>query len=429
MVKNNYHYLAKNIAPSHPEIVGGEGVLVYDKEGNYYFDLSSQTCNLNLGHRHPVIISVIDDFLRDEQPYFISSRFESSAMTDLAEKLLQIAPQGLTKANVKLCNGSDAVEDALKRARRYHSKEGKNIIVAQYRSHHGESSETLSASGKLFSEKVDLGGSGNYLFVKPAYVYIKPNEINEEEYGIKCANDLEYLIKKRDDIAGVILELVQVTGGIIVQPKSYVKRIEEICRENNVTFIIDEVQTAFGWLGNMFASEYYGIKPDIIALGKGLSAGFPALAATLFREEYDNLDYGESEYTFGGEPLACKVALANINYLESSGILETVEEKSKHFMERLQKMKEKHPKIGDVRGLGLILGIKFANPFTDWGKEENETTERVYQNAFKNHLILRKAACAGKRGDVLIIKPPIIINHEEIEQSMDLLDKTLEECL
>ncbi len=422
---NKYSYLAKNITPSHPEIVKGEGVRVYDKAGNYYFDLSSQTCNMNLGHRHPVIMSAIDDFLRSEQPYFISSRFGSPAMADLAAKLVEISPEGMAKANVKLCNGSDAVEDTLKRARRYHSKEGKNMVVAQYKSHHGESSETLSASGKLFSEKADIEGSGNYLFIDPAYLYRKPKEMSEDEYMKKCAHDLEFLIKKRDDIAGVILELVQVTGGVIVQPKSYVKIIEEICKENNVTFIVDEVQTAFGWLGKMFASEYYGIKPDIIALGKGLSAGFPALAATVFRGEYDNLNYGESEYTFGGEPLACRVALANINYLESSGILETIPEKNEHLMKRLNDMKYKYKQIGDVRGHGLILGIEFVK---EDESEDYETTERVYQKAFKNHLILRKAAYAG-RSDVLIIKPPIIISHDEIEESMDLLDKTLEECL
>src|SRR3989338_4330479 len=247
MERNNYQYLAKNIEPSHPEIVSGEGIYVYDKHGNYYLDLSSQTANLNLGHRHPVIISTIEEFLKSDHLYFLSSRFESPVMADLAAKLLQIAQDGLTKANVKLCNGSDAVEDTIKRARRYHKAEGKTIIVTQYRSHHGESSETLSASGKLFQEKKELGGSGKFLHIDPVYTYRKPHNLSEEEYAMKYASDFELLEKERGDISAILLELIQVTGGVIPQPKSYVKRIEKICRENNITFIVDEVQTAFGW--------------------------------------------------------------------------------------------------------------------------------------------------------------------------------------
>ncbi len=427
MEKENYQHLAKNISPEENlEIVKGEGVFVYDRNGNRYFDLSSQTANLNLGHRHPVIMSAIEEYLKSEKPYFLSSRWQSPVMADLAAKLVELAPEGMIKANVKLCNGSDAVEDAFKRARRFHKKGGKEIIVTQYRSHHGESSETISASGKHFLEKKELGGSGKYLHISPAYLYHKPRCFNEETYTARTVNEFLSLVKKQGNVSAIALELIQVTGGVIVQPKSYVQGIEKICRENNITFIVDEVQTAFGWIGTMFASDYYDIKPDIIALGKGITAGFPALAATVFREEYDNLNYGESEFTNGGEPLACQAALANINYLQTSGILNTIPEKHNHFIRRLTKMKEKYKQIGDVRGLGLILGMEFVkeNRGGDY-----ETMKKVYHTALANNLILRPSDCDGKLRNVLIIKTPIIISHDEIEESMNLLDKSLEECL
>lgn len=425
MEEENYSYLARNIFPEEDiEIVAGEGIIVYDKNGNKYFDLCSQTVNMNLGHRHHSIVSVVDEFLRSHQTYFLSSRLKSPAMADLAARLVNIAPQGIAKANVKLSNGSDAVEDAFKRARRFHKNKGKKIIVAQYRSHHGESSETIRASGKNFIEKNELGGSENFLFIDSTYHQYSSSV--SEEYAIECADYFDSLVKKRSDIAGFILEPVQVNGGVIVQPKSFVKKIEEICHENDITLIVDEVQTAFGWVGKIFVSDYYKIKPDIIALGKGLTAGFPALAATIFRSEYDNLNYGESEFTNGGEPLACKIALANINYLENSDILNSIEKKHTHFMNRLQRMKEKYKQIRDVRGLGLILGIEFIK---EGGRKDYESTDKVYRSAITNNLLLRKAVCDGKGSNVIIIKPPIIINQDEIEESMNILDKSLDGCL
>ena len=426
-MSENYRYLSKNITPEEPiEIIAGGGVFVYDKNGNRYLDLSSQTANLNLGHRHPLITSAIEEYIKSERPYFLSSRWQSSLMADLAAKLVEISPKGMSKANVKLCNGSDALEDAFKRSRRFHKKENKQIIVAQYRSHHGESSETLSASGKNFENKSELGGSKNFIFIEPTYTYRKPDNLTEEEYSASCSKNLEELVKKRGDISAVVLEPIQVTGGVIPQQKSFLKNVERICNENNITFILDEVQTAFGWLGTMFASDYYEIKPDIIALGKGLSAGFPALAATVFKEEYDNLNYGESEFTNGGEPLACTAALANINYLQNSDILNTIPKKHTHLMERLLNMKERYKQIGDVRGECLILGIEFIE---EDKSEDYKTTEKVYKSALDKGLILRKASCQGKGSNVLIIKPPIIINHEQIEESMDILDKSLKEGL
>lgn len=422
----DFSFLAKNIAPEESrEMVAGEGVFMYDANGKRYFDLSSQTVNMNLGHRHPVVLSVLKEFLKSKESYFLSSRWQSPAMAELAAKLVSIAPHGITKANVKLCNGSDALEDAFKRARRFHKRERKRMIVAQYRSHHGESCETLNASGKHFCAHSELGGSRDFLFVDPVHLYRRPFGMSEEEYSAACFRELASLIRKRDDVAAIVLELIQVTGGVLPQPKSFVKQVERLCREHNITFIVDEVQTAFGWTGTMFASEQYGIRPDIITLGKALTAGFPALGATLFRGRYDNLHYGESEFTNGGGPIACKVTLANIRYLETSGILNTIPEKSAYFMECLQNMKKKYAYIGDVRGNGLMLGIELV---TDDGRENYALATNIYQQALNKGIILRKAACEGRGSNVLIIKSPLIITHDQIKQSMRILDRVIGAC-
>ncbi len=428
MKKNNdYQYLARNIVPSDLEIVSGKGVIVFDQNKNSYLDLCSQTLNLNLGHHHPVVMEAVRRLINyNNFVYYQSSRWKNHSMEELAKKLVQISPEELSKVNLKLCNGGDANEDAFKRVRKYHRNTGRDMIVAQYRSHHGESCETLNASGKNFHKKDYLGGSAKFLHINPVYPYRKPENMDEEDYIFENICSFESLVKNRGDIAGIIMELVQVNGGVILQPKSFVRGIEEICRKNDIKLIVDEVQTAFGWFGKMFASEDYGIRPDVITLGKALTAGFPALAAALHTEELDNLEYGESEYTNGGSTLCCEIALANIKYLQNSGILETIEEKHNHFVERLKKMKEKYRQIGDVRGYGLILGIELVKKDKT---EDFNATNKVYEAALKNRLILRKAACNGNGSNVLIIKPPIIISHDEIEQSMDILDKSLKQCL
>lgn len=420
-------YLAKNTIPSLPEIVHGSGVNIYDRKGREYIDLSSQTCNLNLGHNSMVILNAINGALRSKVPYFVSGRFKNSYFNELAEKLINLAPIELSKINLRLCNGSDANEDAFKRTRKYHKKNGRNIIITQKGSHHGQSSETMSASGKHFpKESYDYhGGSNNFIYIEPCNLYRKSKDISEEKYIEECVNNLEDLVDKRKDIGGFIIELIQIDAGVIPQPRQYVKKIEEICKENDIVFMVDEVQTAFGWYGKFFASEYYGINPDIITVGKSLTAGFPSMAAAIFKEKLDNLNNGESEHTHGGQIYPCIAALANINYLQTSGILDTIKEKSSHFMERLNKIKDKYKQIGDIRNCELIFGIDFIN---EDSSENDEAAYNVYNSAVNNGLFLihlRK----GEKKNVLLIKPPIIISHNEIEYSMNLLDKSLEKGL
>lgn len=418
-----YDHFCHNTRPTGPELVRGEGVKVWDSGGNWYYDLASQTLNLNLGHRHPAIMEAVEGFLKSGTPYFISSRFQDAHRRDLVDELVSTAPEGLTRVNLKLCNGGDANEDAIKRARKHHQGKGRNKIVSQYRSHHGETSETISASGKRFAQEDYLGGSGNYLYLPPAYSRFSRNGMSLEDFGMEVASDFELLVKERGDVAGIIMELLQVDGGVIPQPRSFVQRVEKICRENDAVMIVDEVQTAFGWYGTMFASTYYGIQPDIISVGKALTSGVGAMSATLFTEKLDNLGYGESECTYGESPLLSAVALANMQFLQASGILATVDEKNRLFMGRLQVMAERYKDIGEARGQGLILGLEFVS---DDGSEATALADEVYTAALANHLILRKGTCGAKGNNVLIIKPPLIISPEQIQESMNLLEKTLE---
>jgi len=418
-------HLAKNMTPSDIELVKGVGIKVYDSKGKEYLDLTSQTLNLNLGHRHPAIVNSIREWINSDFHYYISPRYKNKNVETLAKRLTELAPEGLNKVNLHLCNGSDANEDGLKRARKYHADSNGRMIVSFNGSYLGTSSETISASGGNFHKEKCLGGSGEYLFIDPIRQSNLPAGMTLEEHIDYKIKEFEQLIKKRRDIAGIIIELVPFNAGVLVQPREYIKGLERVCNENDIAMIVDEIQTAFGWCGDIFASNIYGVKPDIITLAKGMTAGFPALAATVFKEKYDVLNSGTSENTFGAQTLGCVVALANIEYLISSGIMNKVPEKHKRFMEHLQRLKEKYSFIGDVRGMGLILGMDFV---CKDGKPDMNKSVDVYFAALKRGLILNVSTTEKGKQNVISIKPPIIINDSEIDDSMSRLDDALKEC-
>ncbi len=420
-------YLSKNMRPHMPEVLRGKGILVYDKKGNEFFDLTSQTMNLNLGHGNQAIIGAVRRLLnKKEFTYYVSPWFESSYTVELASKLISLAPKGLARVNMQMCNGSDANEDAFKRVRKYHLKHNpyrRSMIMSFYGSHLGVSSETISASGEHFGKEAYLGGSGNFVFMEPCNVYRRPQEMSVEEYSKMKVDEFEKIVVKRGgDIAGVITELVSFDAGILVQPKTFIKGIERVCRDQDIALIIDEVQTAFGWCGDIFASNIYGIRPSIITMAKGLTAGFPALAASIFRDKYDILEPGTSEYTFGAQSISCTAALANINHLLNSKLPEKAKEKGNKFMRRLGEMKEKYPMIGDVRGIGLIIGIEFIRPD---GSPNQDIAMRVYNETLKRGLLVNPPILDDGKDNIIGLKPPVIITEEEIDKAMDRFDESL----
>ena len=417
-------HLAKNMIPGDIELVDGLGIKVYDSNGREYLDLTSQNLNLNLGHRHPTIVNSIRKLVNSDFPYYISPRYKNKYVETLAKRLTELAPEGLNKVNLHLCNGSDANEDGLKRARKYNKDNNRRMIISFNGSYLGTSSETISASGGNFHKEECLGGSGNYIFINPIRQDSLPAGMTLEEHIDYKIKEFEHLIEKRRDIAGIIIELVPFNAGILVQPQEYVKNLERICNENDIAMIVDEAQTAFGWCGDIFTSNIYEVRPDIIALAKGMTAGFPALAPTVFKEKYDVLNGGTSENTFGAQTLGCVAALANIGYLTSSGIMKEVPEKHKRFMEHFKRMKERYSFVGNVKGLGLILGMDFV--YED-GKPDMNKSVDVYFSALKKGLIINVSTTEKGRQNVISIKPPITISTTEIDDAMECLDDALRE--
>lgn len=410
----NLNVLTKNIIPLNIVVKKAKGVKFWDYNGREYLDFSSQTLNLNLGNSPKLVKKA---FLEQFKKFtFLSTRFTSSILVELANELVHIAPKGLSKVNLKLTNGSDANESAFKRVRAYRKKP---YIVSFYWSHLGESYETLSASGKHFNVN-KFSGSKNFIFIdNPFMLRGKGHSLESNENQV--LKRLQLMFRARNDIAAVIIEPIMVNAGGFIFSKRFLTELRSMCLEYNVSLIFDEIQTAFGWLGTFFASDFFGVTPDIITLGKGLSGGFP-LAAIIMKEEYDVIDYGEDEYTYGGHPVSCAVALETIRFLENSNIFAEVAKRSNLLKKLLLEIAKTNKEyIKEIRVCGLISSLEF------YQHKHKNFANYVYKTALDNGLVLRKSPNSLRPS--LVLKPPLIISVTEIKRGMDLLSESIHEVV
>jgi acetylornithine aminotransferase len=320
----------------------GEGVWLYDTEGKRYLDgLAGIAVNV-LGHAHPAIVSAVCD--QASKLMHTSNVYEIPLQTELAQKLVDLS--GLDQAFI-CSTGAEAAECMIKLARMYASKReilNPEIIVME-KAFHGRTMATLSASG---SRKVQAG------FEPLVQGFIRAP-----------FNDLEAIrsIAKHDHhVVAVMLEPIQGEGGLHVPAPSYLKGLREICDENNWLLMIDEVQSGIGRTGKMFAYEHAGIKPDVLALAKGLGGGIPIGACLAGGPAKDLFAVGNHGSTFGGNPLSCRVALTVLNTLIQDKIIERVPEVTDYFFKRLREALKDNPHVKDIRGQGLWIGVEMDAP-------------------------------------------------------------------
>lgn len=406
----NLSVLTKNIVPLNILVKKAKGVKFWDYNGKEYLDFSSQTLNLNLGNSPDLAKKA---FLEQFEKFtFLSTRFTSNVLIELANELVRIAPKGLNKVNLKLTNGSDANESAFKRVRAYRKKP---YIVSFYWSHLGESCETLSANGKHFNLK-NFNGSKNFIYVPNPFMLVSKGQSLESSEN-QVLKQLQFMFQERDDIAAVIIEPIMVNAGGFIFSKRFLKELKNICLEHNISLIFDEIQTAFGWLGTFFAADFFGVAPDLMTLGKGLSSGFP-LAAIIMKEEYDVLDYGEDEYTYGGHPISCAIAVETIRFLENSDIFAKVIERSNLLKKLLLEIAKTNKEyIKEVRVCRLITSLEF------YQDKHKDFANDVYRTALDKGLVLRKSF--DGLGPSLVLKPPLIVSVTEINRAMKLLAESV----
>ncbi|MDQ3763913.1 MAG: aspartate aminotransferase family protein [Actinomycetota bacterium] len=400
----------RNTIPMDLWITKGQGTVIVDSQGRRMLDFCSQTLNLSLGHCHPMVNSVMSQTMRCYT--FLSSRFANPHTVDLAYRLAELAPFANARVNVKLASGSGANECALKAA---YKRRGSTLVVSMRGSHHGQTMETMRISGKHFD--------ASYLD-RTNVRYLQPCDCGSlGEVTCHCADALAVLLSDLgEQVAAMILEPVMVDAGVLVPSRGFLQQVRALTQQYGIPLIFDEIQTGMGWCGELFMSNAYQVSPDAITLGKGLAAGLP-LAATLLRSDMDVLDYGEHEFTPGGNPLFCAVALANLGLLLEGGLLACVSQKGARLRANLEDLQKEFPHaVAKVRGLGLIYGIQLV------GDTEEKLALRVFHECINRGLLLRISK-VGERSDVLQIKPPLTVEDDEIDTAVSILRDVIKEIV
>jgi adenosylmethionine-8-amino-7-oxononanoate aminotransferase len=434
-------YLIKPILDtSYPVIDYGKGIYLYDKTGKKYLDGSSGAVTANIGHGVPEIIKAMNHQAQ-KVSFVYRSQFTSDAAEALAKK---IAEQAIGNLNWSFFvnSGSEATETAMKIAIQYWQEKGietKTKILSRWVSYHGITLGALSMSGHPNRRARFVPLLEECPAINPPYCYRCPYQMTAPECGYACAYELETVIKRMgaDRIAAFIAEpVIGAAGGAITPPEDYFKVIKEICEKNQILFIADEVMTGFGRTGTILACEHWNVEPDIVALGKGMGAGYATIAATLVSDQVMEPILAGSKlvmsgHTLSANPQSCAVSLAVLQYLENRKILADVESKGILLKNKLEKLLDRFAFIGDVRGKGLLLGFEFVKdrktkqPFP----RNLQVTKTLVDIAQANGLLVYPAASGldGINGDSIIISPPLTINEKEIEELIFLLTKTLQQ--
>jgi 4-aminobutyrate aminotransferase len=407
----------KSVAPI--VIDKANGAVVTDVNGREYLDCFAGISVVNAGHCNPQVVAAAKAQI-DKLVHCSSYLYHVEPVADLAEKLAHIAPRGLTKTFFGN-GGAEAIEGALKLARLH---TGKHEFISLHASFHGRSWGALSITGNYGRKKKGGPYAPGIAFAPAPYVYRSQWPNDPEECGRHCAKAIDEVVRfaTSNDVAAFIAEPVMGEGGIIVPPLNYFKEVKKVLDHYGVLFIADEVQSGFARTGKMFAIEYYGVEPDILVTAKGIADGFPLSAYTTRPEIADAYKPGDHLSTFGGNPVSCAAALANINFMQKENLPVRATETGNYAMAKLRELQKQNSLIGDVRGAGLMIGVELVkdNKLTPATSE----AEAIRDNCLKRGLLV---GVGGIYGNVIRFQPPLIISRQQIDQALAIFAEALQE--
>lgn len=401
------------------------GAMVTDVDGNQYLDFISAIGVQNIGHCDPEVVAAINK-QAGQNIHTCSHVMMHEGYVELAEALCQL-PNGSGDNRVMFANsGAEAVENAVKIARRATGKTG---VVALDAAFHGRTFMTMSLTAKVKPYKNQFGPFMSDVHrTANAFCYRCPFGAQYPSCGLACAEHFRTRLKtdlQPESIAVLIAEPVQGEGGFIIPPKEFLPALADICHENNILFVADEIQSGFGRTGKMLAQEHSHVRPDMTTLSKALAAGVP-LSAVVGRAEVMNApDPGSIGGTYGGSPLGCAASLAVIHKMQRDDIPSRAAELGDIALKRLHEMAERYPVIGDVRGLGLMLGIEFVK---DRITKEPEATlpKKIIASALQKGLMLLGA---GMFGNIIRLLPSLTITESQLTEGLDILEESLSEVM
>lgn len=394
-------------------IEAGQGAVVTDTEGREYVDCFAGISVVNAGHGNPEVIAAAREQM-ERLVHCCSYVYHTSAVADLAEKMAEITP-GPLKKSFFANSGAEAIEGALKLARLY---TGKHEVVALTMGFHGRTWGALSVTGNAGRKKRGGPYAPGVSFAPAPYIFRHATR-DPETLGEEGAQALEevLLYHTSGDVAAFIAEPVLGEGGIIVPPGNYFKAVKRVLDKHGILFIADEVQTGFGRTGAMFALEHYGVEPDILVTAKGIANGFPLGAFTAPDEIAAAFRPGDHLSTFGGNPVSCAAALANIEFIQREDLCAKARDDGEYILPRLRAMQERCHVIGDVRGLGLMIGIELVS--ADATTPNPASAEAVRAYCLEKGLLV---GVGGVYGNVVRIQPPLVITTEQIDFALRTLE-------
>ncbi|WP_372661695.1 aspartate aminotransferase family protein [Cohnella sp.] len=428
-------YLIKpQLGYDYPVVDYGKGIYLYDAEGNQYIDGCSGAVTAGIGHGVEEIIEAMQT-QANKVSFAYRTQFTNEAAEALARKLSKLAPGDLNWSFF-VNSGSEATETAMKLAIQHwqeRGKSGKNRILSRWMSYHGITLGALSMSGHKIRRKRFEPLLEDFPVLSAPYPYRCPFNHDDQRYADEMESAI--LLIGADQIAAFIAEpIIGASGGAVTPSDGYFTLIHEVCKKYDILFIADEVMTGMGRTGKMFAMEHWNVIPDIVALGKGMSAGYTPIAATLATDRVmepilNGSGVVMSGHTYSANPQSAAVSLAVLEYVERHRLVEAAAEKGDYLYRKLQQMAQRYPIVGDVRGKGLLLGMELVR---DFGSKQpfplsSNVTSMLINQAFGRGLLIYSAAGGlnGQAGDAVIVAPPLTITTEEIDRLCEILQESI----
>ncbi|WP_203135900.1 4-aminobutyrate--2-oxoglutarate transaminase [Microbacterium sp. JZ31] len=394
-------------------VAAGGGVVV-DADGNSLIDLGSGIAVTTVGNAHPKVVEAVQrQVAAFTHTCFMVSPYES--YVEVAEALNRLTPGDHEKKTALFNSGAEAVENAIKIARKH---TGRQAVVAFDHGYHGRTNLTMALTAKTMPYKSGFGPFAPEVYRAPlSYPF------RDGLSGAEAAKRAITMIEKQiggDQVAAIIIEPIQGEGGFIVPADGFLPALVEWAQANGVVFIADEVQTGFGRTGAMFASERFGIVPDLITTAKGIAAGLPLAAVTGRAEIMDASHPGGLGGTYGGNPIACAAALAAIDAYESENLVERANEIGAVIRERFAAVQASDPRLGDVRGHGAMMALEFVDPET--GEPDAALTAAIAKASIAQGVIV---LTCGTFGNVIRFLPPLSIGDDLLNEALDVVTAAL----
>ena len=410
--------------PYYPLVIKkGHDAIVEDMDGNEYIDLLSSAGALNTGHSHPKVVEAIIRQVK-EFIHYTPAYMYHEPLVKLAKRLCEITPGNFKKRVAFGLSGSDANDGMIKLARAY---TGRKKVISFLQSYHGSTYGAISLSAISLNMRRKIGPLLPEVHHIPyPDCYRCPFGKSEESCSLECLKQLESAFSSYippEEVAAVIMEPIAGDAGLVVPPRKYLDNLYRLCKVHGILFVSEEVQQGFGRTGRWFGIEHFGIEPDAIVMGKSIASGMPLSAIVAKEEIMQAWEAPAQHITPAGSPVSCVAALATIEVILEEGLLEHTRNIGSYALDRLCKLKDKYELIGDVRGLGLSIGVDLVKDRATKEKA-GEAAAKICYRCWEKGVVLTFFA-----GSVLRIQPPLVISRGQMDKAIDIIEQAIMEYL